>query len=186
MIVALEKKKNNIIEYLLYMWNLEDILRSLNLDIEEVKSKIVSQYQVQENIKEEIAQWYEGLIAEMKRSKLQEKGHLSELQELITELNFLHESLLFLYDDQKYKKLFETAENNLKALSERSQKKDISIIEAGLNGLFGIMLLRMRQKEISVETEESIKTISNLFALLSIRYKEMKAGKLILNSERNN
>ncbi|MDE7144362.1 MAG: DUF4924 family protein, partial [Muribaculaceae bacterium] len=34
MIIASEKRKNNIAEYLLYMWQIEDIIRANNLDID--------------------------------------------------------------------------------------------------------------------------------------------------------
>lgn len=186
MIIAREKKKSNIIEYILYMWNVEDILRSLNLEMDKIESAIISQYEVDEPLKAEIKQWYINLVMEMKSSRLLEKGHLSEIHELISELNMLHQSLLHLYDDHQYVTLFEKAEDNLKALSERSQIKNISTIEAGLNGLYGVMLLRMKKKSISKETETSIKTITDMLALLSIRYKEMKSGKLHLNFERKN
>lgn len=186
MIIAQEKRKTNIIEYILYMWNVEDILRSLNLEMSEIEKKIVSQYEVDESKRAEIKKWYEELVTEMKSRKLQEKGHLSELNELLVEINLLHESLLNLYNDNQYKGLFEKAENNLKALAERSQQKDLSTVEAGLTGLYGIMMLRLKKKDISTETEESIKTIADLFALLSLRYREMKAGKLHMNFERKN
>ena len=37
MLIAREKKKNNIAEYILYMWQLEDMLRALKLDMEHIK-----------------------------------------------------------------------------------------------------------------------------------------------------
>ena len=37
MLIAREKKKNNIAEYILYMWQLEDMLRALKLDMEQVE-----------------------------------------------------------------------------------------------------------------------------------------------------
>ena len=34
MIIASQKKKENIAEYLLYMWQIEDIIRAYGLDID--------------------------------------------------------------------------------------------------------------------------------------------------------
>ncbi|MCB0481793.1 MAG: DUF4924 family protein [Flavobacteriales bacterium] len=186
MIIAREKRKSNIVEYILYMWNVEDILRSVKLNMAEVERLIVSQYDVDEKVKTEIKQWYSNIVDEMKDNRLQEKGHIEDIVELISELNMLHQSLLHLYIDNQYTALFDKAENNIKALSEKSKVKNITPIEAGLNGLYGIMLLRMKKKNISTETNESIKTISDLMALLSIRYREMKSGNLHLNFERKN
>ena len=42
MLIAREKKKNNIAEYILYMWQLEDMLRALKLDMEQVDRYLVA------------------------------------------------------------------------------------------------------------------------------------------------
>ena len=38
MIIASQKKKENIAEYLLYMWQIEDIIRAYGLDIPNTKA----------------------------------------------------------------------------------------------------------------------------------------------------
>lgn len=69
---------------------------------------------------------------------------------------------------------------------KKSGEKTTSPVEAGLNGLYGIMLLRMKKKMISKETEESIRTISDLFAYLALKYNDMKSGNLSFPAERRN
>ncbi|UTW63029.1 DUF4924 family protein [bacterium SCSIO 12741] len=186
MIIAEQKKKDNIIEYVLYMWNVEDLLRSFNLDLGMVEDKVIAQYDVDEKKKEEIRDWYVQLIKDMRENDILESGHLPDLNELITELNFLHQSLLHLYNDTIYQRLEKEAHENLLTLIEKSGKKNISPIEAGLNGLYGTLLLKMKQKQISEETAKSIKTISDLFAYLAVKYREMKAGKLVMSPHKNN
>jgi hypothetical protein len=186
MIVAEAKRKENIVEYILYMWNVEDLVRSLNLEMDAINQKVVSQYQVDEAKRQEISEWYRKIISDMKSFDLIKKGHLPELNELITELNMLHDSLLHLYQDPRYIELERHANSNLKDLINKSGNKTISPIEAGLNGLYGIMLLRMKNKMISKDTEESIRTISDLFAYLALKFKEMKSGKLSFPAERQN
>ncbi len=44
MLIAKRLKKENISEYLLYMWQVEDMIRANGLDIEKINSRIVSQY----------------------------------------------------------------------------------------------------------------------------------------------
>lgn len=186
MIVAQQKKKENIVEYILYMWNVEDLLRSLNLEIASIDTRIIKAYQVDEEVKTEIRSWYVGLIKEMKTFGLLQKGHLPEVNEIIAELSLLHDSLLHLYQDPRYIELERHANENLKELAQKSGSKSISAVEAGLNGLYGILLLRMKKKAISNETEESIRTISDLFAYLAIKFKDMKSGNLTFPSERKN
>ena len=40
MIVARQKKKENIAEYLLYMWQIEDIIRACGGNIDVIKSRL--------------------------------------------------------------------------------------------------------------------------------------------------
>lgn len=186
MIVAQQKKKENVIEYIIYMWNVEDLLRSLNLEINSVDSRIIKEYQVEEDQKTEIRNWYVNLIQEMKTYGLLQKGHLPEINEIITELAMLHDSLLHLYQDPRYIDLERHASDNLNELIEKSGTKNISPIEAGLNGLYGILLLRMKKKMISKETQVGISTISDMFAYLAVKFKDMKNGTLTFPKERKN
>lgn len=61
MLIAREKKKNNIAEYILYMWQLEDMLRALKLDMEQVDRYLVAGFQADERTSKEIHDWYDNL-----------------------------------------------------------------------------------------------------------------------------
>ncbi len=53
-------KQENIAEYLLYMWQVEDLLRACELDIDKIKqSIIVPVYQTMEE-REKARDWFEG------------------------------------------------------------------------------------------------------------------------------
>lgn len=108
MIIAQAKKKENIVEYILYMYNVEDLVRSLNLDIAEVEGKLISQYQVTDEVRVQVKAWYVQIIKDMKTFGLMQKGHLPELNELVAELNLLHDSLLHLYQDPRISILIAT------------------------------------------------------------------------------
>ena len=41
MIIASQKRKENIAEYLLYMWQIEDIIRANKLDIDKIKESVI-------------------------------------------------------------------------------------------------------------------------------------------------
>ena len=44
MIIAKRKRKENIAEYLLYMWQIEDIIRANNLDIESIRKNVIDRF----------------------------------------------------------------------------------------------------------------------------------------------
>jgi len=51
MFIAQKLKQTNIAEYLIYMWQIEDIIRAAGCDIDKLKSSFISQYQIDEEDK---------------------------------------------------------------------------------------------------------------------------------------
>lgn len=62
MFIAEQKKRENIAEYLLYMWQLEDILRAFELDIDKVQQRLIDTTNHSDEKKEAARQWYTKLI----------------------------------------------------------------------------------------------------------------------------
>ena len=68
MITASQKRKENIAEYLLYMWQIEDIIRANGLDIDKIKHNIIDKYpDLSDSQRREMTEWYESLIDMMRR-----------------------------------------------------------------------------------------------------------------------
>ena len=44
MITASQKRKENIAEYLLYMWQIEDLIRANGLDIDKIRANVLERY----------------------------------------------------------------------------------------------------------------------------------------------
>ena len=53
MFVSKQLKEKNIAEYLIYMWQIEDLIRANGCDIEKIKSTIIAPYPLTEEQKEE-------------------------------------------------------------------------------------------------------------------------------------
>ena len=51
MFIARQLKNSNIAEYLLYMWQVEDLIRANRLDMEKIEASIIQPYQIDEVIK---------------------------------------------------------------------------------------------------------------------------------------
>ncbi len=62
MIIASRKHKENIAEYLLYMWQIEDIIRANGLDIDRIKSSVIDKFELTDVQRKELEEWYESLI----------------------------------------------------------------------------------------------------------------------------
>ena len=68
-----KKEKENIAEYLLYMWQVEDLIRANQFDIDSIRRTVIAQYDQPDDVKEEIAGWYEELIEMMRSEGVKEK-----------------------------------------------------------------------------------------------------------------
>ena len=178
MLIAREKKKNNIAEYILYMWQLEDMLRALDLDIERVDRHIVSGFQVDDETAIEIHEWYDNLIAMMKKEKVVQKGHIQPLINTMNELTELHFYLLHEIHDPRYRQLVTMAAGNLVEFRRKAGVDDtVSDVELAMNALYGHLMLRLQKKQINPETTAAMETFSKMIAYLSDRYKNMEEEK---------
>jgi len=180
MIIAKQKKKENIVEYILYMWQIEDMIRSFSLDLPSIEKKIINQFKFETDIeKQEMLSWYEGLIAQMKEEKIVKKGHLQFLKNTINDLYDLHLYMIKKKNAQ-YLQFYSWAKTHLEKLQELSKNSTENEIEAGLNGLYGYLMLKLQKREVSKETQESIQAISQMMAQLSNTYLKIETGEMEL------
>ena len=176
MIIAQEKRKKNIAEFILYMWQVEDLIRASGFDLERVNETVISRFDLPEEMLAEIRTWYSNLITLMAEERIVSRGHMSFLNQLIRELNDLHLRLLQSPSEEKYQQLYRDARPNIKSLTGKSPDTFSSEIEACLTGLYGTLLLRLKQAEISTETQAAVASFSNLLAALSTRFREIEEG----------
>lgn len=179
MYIAEQLKKKNISEYLLYMWQVEDMLRAYGLDAEKMAAEYIPQFGLDAERSEQLKGWYESLIQMMREEGVTEKGHLQVNKNILILLNDLHLQLLKsskhpFYSAAYYKALPFIVE--LRARSTESQEK--GEIENCFDALYGTMLLRMQKKEISAETATAIDNIAKFIGLLSDYYQKDKAGEV--------
>ena len=91
MFTASAKKKENIAEYLLYMWQIEDIIRAYKLDLDRIRTEIVDAYTgISEEQRTALYEWYESLIDMMRSEGVVEHGHLQLNKNVIIDLTARH------------------------------------------------------------------------------------------------
>lgn len=94
MIIASQKHKENIAEYLIYMWQIEDLIRANGLDIDRIKENVIDRFDLTPGARKEMTEWYESLIDMMRREGVEKSGHLQLNKNVIIQLTDLHLALL--------------------------------------------------------------------------------------------
>jgi hypothetical protein len=178
MLIAKRTKETNIAEHVIYMFQIEDLIRANNLDLDTVINTIIAPQITDEDLVIAYTNWYKDLIKSMKAEGIQKQGHLSEINEIIMELLMLHNTLLNVLNDDKYKKRFETALPAIKDFQSKSNSGNINIIEVALNALYAKMILKLKGQAFTESTEEAFTHISQLLGYLAIYYKKMRDGEL--------
>jgi len=186
MLIAQEKEKTNIAEYILYMWQIEDIIRSNNFDLTQINDVVITKFNASTEVKFAIKFWYQNLIEQLMKENLTAKGHLSFTFKHLNELNNLHNSLLTTIQDIKYQETYLAAKDNINNFIIRSGGEAHNEIHACLNGLYGFLLLKLKGVEISAATKEAMNSFSKLVAVLVDRYNKLKMGKLEFPKEKSN
>jgi hypothetical protein len=174
MLIAEQKRKENIAEYLIYMYQVEDMIRANQLELDRIERNLINQFEVSYEVKREMREWYRNLISMMRDEQKEKKGHLNILNNTVEQLNEMHQEILKQGYDTNYKNLFEKAKGHLDALRMRSGHSQESDIQVALNGLYGLLILKLKKTRIAPETTKAFDAISELMAELNLRYMEGK------------
>ncbi|MBR0489236.1 MAG: DUF4924 family protein [Prevotella sp.] len=170
MFIAKELKKKSIAEYLLYMWQVEDIIRAYGCSLNRIQNEYINQFDYTDEQKEEETDWFGDLIRMMNSEGCRESGHLAINQIIIQQLSELHLQLLDstkfpFYNTEYYRVLPFIVE-----LRQRGNDENEDEIETCFNALYGTMLLRLQKKEISENTQHAVKEITTFIGMLSDYY----------------
>lgn len=181
MFIASQKKKENIAEYLLYMWQIEDIIRAYNLDIERIQSSIIDAYSgLSPEQRKQLREWYESLIDMMYSEGVTRQGHLQLNKNIIIDLSDLHNRILKSPREPFYTAAFYKALPHIVELRAKSQGAQVGELETCFGALYGILMLRLQHKEVSENTMKAMKDITAFITLLTEKYHLDKNGELEL------
>ena len=169
MFIAQKLRKENIVEYLLYMWQVEDLIRAYDLSLTRIKREYVAQFDYDDQQRDEEIDWFGNLIRMMNQEGKRDGGHLQINEILANDLAEFHAQLLEnpqfpVYAAQYYKVLPFIVE--LRGKSDREYGE----IETCLNALYGVMTLRLQKKPITPQTQKAIDEITAFLGLLSDYY----------------
>ncbi len=179
MIIAQNKRKENIAEYLLYMWQVEDIIRAYGLDINKIKASIIDRYDVDDDTRRAITDWWEGLIMMMQHEGKKETGHLQINKNVLIRLTDLHNELL---QSPKYPEygaeFYKTLPFIVELRAKSPQEQQVGELETCFNALYGTLMLKLQGKEVSKDTQVAIAQISHFIGTLAAYYKKNEESPL--------
>ncbi len=178
MLTAQQKRKENIIEYILYLFQVEDLIRALQLKMPAIEKHLVTQYQADEKTRQKISGWYENLVVMMEKEGIREKGHFQFLKNQINELNELHLKLMESSAVEEYARLFKSVSGLITELQIKGNST-FNDLQIGLDAVYGYLLLKIQKREISAETTEAMKRLIDWLSMLSKHYKDFETGDLI-------
>ena len=159
MYIAQSKRKENIAEYILYLWQLEDLLRALQFSPEAVYSQLV---QKREEGKEQ-------------------SGHLEHTIHLIADLDNLHRQLLTLPAGENYRRLYGAVAPELPGLKSKLGKPGMSDVELFFRALYAVMLYRIKgDRSKQGYIDDVIGLISPVVAELATMFRRIERGEVDL------
>ncbi len=176
--IAQQLKEKNIAEYLIYMWQVEDMIRANHCDIDRVEQNMISRYP--EEDRPALHEWYDNLINMMREENVVDKGHLQINKNVILNLTELHNALLASPKFPFYNAAYFKALPYIVELRSKNGQKEEPELETCFEALYGVMLLRLQKKEVSAETTKAIEAISGFLSLLANYYDKDKKGELKL------
>ena len=152
----LKSKKNNIAEYILYLWQMEDYLRAFPEQAEATPE-------------------LHDLNQMMHREGIAESGPLQLANNALNELEELHAQLL--NEDALYRAAIIRLQPSLNLLKAKTDRPTMTDIEACFILLYQIMLLRLQKRDITPETAAVQQQATQLLQFLSKTYRDIDISK---------
>ena len=151
----MKSKKDNIAEYILYLWQIEDYLRAFPENADATPE-------------------LHDLNEMMHREGIVEGGHLALANNALAELIDLHSTLLD--EDALYRAAIMRLQPSLNLLKAKTDRPTMSDIEACLILLYQIMMLKLQKREISPETASVQQQATQVLTFLSRTYHDDQAA----------
>lgn len=145
------KKSDNIAEYILQMWQMEDLIRAFRDDEALLQNPFLLD-----------------LRTMMEREGKMEKGHVQLSEVALGEMQDLHAELY--QEDASYRGAWMQVMPAMTILKAKTDRPTMSDMEICLTFLYDIMLLRLKKSEISAETAATQQQVSNLVRHVAMAY----------------
>ena len=180
--IAQQKRKENIAEYILYLWQLEDLLRALQFSPEAIYSTLVKPRRLDAQQEQLLVAWYLDIANLLADEKKEQSGHLDHTLHLISDLNDLHLRLMQQEVGAHYRTTVARLQPHLPTLRVTLGKSEMNDIELCFRALYAAMLYRIKGEGEKV-VADTLEVISPVIAELSALYGKVERGEIDLFKE---
>ena len=170
MIVARKLRKQNISAYIIYMFQVEDIIRAYGLDVDRICKEYLPKFQYTEEQIAEQRDWYAGLIRMMQEEGVKENGHVQVVKNTLLLMADRHRELLADSKQPFYSAAYYKALPYIVELRSKGRNKEKDEIENCVDALYGATVLKMQGRELSDETKLALQPITHLLEMLGKLY----------------
>ncbi|MBQ5719845.1 MAG: DUF4924 family protein [Alistipes sp.] len=179
--IAQAKRKENIAEYILYLWQLEDLLRALQFSPEAIYSQLVAPREVADEQKHIYLLWYMDIVNLLRKEGKEQSGHLEHTLHLIGDVHNLHLQLMQNPVGEHYRKTFARLAPQLPQLRAMISRDDVSDTELAFRVLYAAMLYRIKgDKKRAEAISDTIELVSPVVAELAAMYGKVERGEVDL------
>ena len=179
--IAQAKRKENIAEYILYLWQLEDLLRALQFSPEAIYSQLVAPREVADEQKHIYLLWYMDIVNLLRKEGKEQSGHLEHTSHLIGDVHNLHLQLMQNPVGEHYRKTFARLAPQLPQLRAMISRDDVSDTELAFRALYAAMLYRIKgDKKRAEAISDTIELVSPVVAELAAMYGKVERGEVDL------
>lgn len=178
--IAQAKRRENIAEYILYLWQIEDLLRALQFSPEAVWSQLVAPRDCDDEHKQLCLLWYMDIVDLLRREGKEENGHLDHTLHLIADLHDLHLQLLRLPAGEHYRATFARLEPSLAELRTLAGESAASDTELSFRALYAAMLYRIKGRTEHSAVTDTLELVSPVIAELADVYRKVEQGEIDL------
>ena len=180
--IAQKKRRENIAEYILYLWQLEDLLRALQFSPEAILSTLVRPRELKAEEQQLLLAWYLDIAQLLVEEKKEEKGHIAHTLHLIRDLHDMHLRLLKEADAEPYRARFALLEPHLPALRKLLGNDNVSDTELCFRALYAAMLYRIKGTGENA-VADTLAVVSPVVAMLTDYYHKVERGEISLSEE---
>ncbi len=180
--IAQQKRRENIAEYILYLWQLEDLLRALQFSPEAIYSQLVAPRQIPEEGKNNFLIWYMEIGNLLRQEGKESQGHLDHTLHLIGDLHNLHLQLMELPIGEHYRQTFARVAPELPRLRLilGKEKAEMSDTELQFRALYAAMLYRIKGEGEKSPVSDTLALISPSIGELAALYGKVERGEIDL------
>ena len=174
--IAQQKRSENVAEYVLYIWQLEDLLRAIQFSPEAVFTALVAPRDASDMWKLAALEWYMDIANLLVKEGKEESGHLDHTLHIVADMNDLHMMLMQQPAGREYREIFAGLAPELPRLRQ-TLGKDVSDIELAFRALYAAMLYRIKGEKNGV-ADEVTALVSPVIAKLAEIFHKVERGEI--------